>query len=64
MRRDVEPKEVLQQAQRPTKTGAIVMDTAGYDISSVTSMVAGRLQRRHLHHRDGEPPREMPSCLC
>lgn len=33
--------EVLQQAQRPTKTGAIVMDTAGYDISSVTSMVAG-----------------------
>lgn len=32
--------EVLQQAERPTKTGAIVMDTAGYDISSVTSMVA------------------------
>ena len=25
---------------RPTKRGAIVMDTAGYDISSVTSMVA------------------------
>ncbi len=33
--------EVLQQAERPTKTGAIVMDTAGFDISSVTSMVAG-----------------------
>ena len=33
--------EVLEQAQRPTKHGAIVMDTAGYDISSVTSMVAG-----------------------
>ena len=33
--------EVLQQADRPTKTGAIVMDTAGFDISSVTSMVAG-----------------------
>ena len=33
--------EVLEQAQRPTKSGAIVMDTAGYDISSVTSMVAG-----------------------
>lgn len=33
--------EVLEQAQRPSKTGAIVMDTAGYDISSVTSMVAG-----------------------
>ncbi len=33
--------EVLEQAQRPAKTGAIVMDTAGYDISSVTSMVAG-----------------------
>ena len=33
--------EVLQQAEIPTKQGAIVMDTAGYDISSVTSMVAG-----------------------
>lgn len=33
--------EVLQQAERPTKQGAILMDTAGYDISSVTSMVAG-----------------------
>ena len=32
--------EVLQQAEHPTKQGAIVMDTAGYDISSVTSMVA------------------------
>ena len=32
--------EVLEQAMRPTKRGAIVMDTAGYDISSVTSMVA------------------------
>ena len=32
--------EVLEQAARPTKRGAIVMDTAGYDISSVTSMVA------------------------
>lgn len=33
--------EVLEQAERPTKRGAIVMDTAGFDISSVTSMVAG-----------------------
>ncbi len=33
--------EVLEQAKRPTKKGAVVMDTAGYDISSVTSMVAG-----------------------
>ena len=33
--------EVLEQAERPTKRGAIVMDTAGYDISSVTSMAAG-----------------------
>ncbi|MBR4382833.1 MAG: altronate dehydratase [Selenomonadaceae bacterium] len=32
--------EVLEQAQRPKKIGALVMDTAGYDISSVTSMVA------------------------
>ena len=33
--------EVVEQAGRPEKSGAIVMDTAGYDISSVTSMVAG-----------------------
>lgn len=32
--------EVLEQAVRPSKRGALVMDTAGYDISSVTSMVA------------------------
>lgn len=37
-------REVLQQAERPTQKGAIVMDTAGYDISSVTSMVAGGCQ--------------------
>ena len=36
--------EVLEQAARPGKHGAIVMDTAGYDISSVTSMVAGGCQ--------------------
>ena len=36
--------EVLEQAERPTKRGAIVMDTAGYDISSVTSMVAAGCQ--------------------
>jgi len=33
--------EVLEQAKRPTQKGAIVMDTAGYDISSVTALVAG-----------------------
>lgn len=36
--------EVLEQAAKPTKSGALVMDTAGYDISSVTSMVAGGCQ--------------------
>jgi altronate dehydratase large subunit len=36
--------EVLEQAVRPTKRGALVMDTAGYDISSVTSMVASGCQ--------------------
>ena len=36
--------EVLEQAKRPTRHGAIVMDTAGYDISSVTSMVASGCQ--------------------
>ena len=32
---------MLEQAARPTKRGAVVMDTAGFDISSITSMVAG-----------------------
>ncbi len=36
--------EVLEQAMRPSKHGAIVMDTAGYDISSVTSMAAAGCQ--------------------
>ncbi len=36
--------EVLEQGVRPTKHGAVVMDTAGYDISSVTSMVAAGCQ--------------------
>ena len=36
--------EVLEQAVRPSKRGAVVMDTAGYDISSVTSMVASGCQ--------------------
>ena len=36
--------EVLEQAKRPSKRGAVVMDTAGYDISSVTSMVAAGCQ--------------------
>ncbi len=36
--------EVLEQAVRPSQRGAIVMDTAGYDISSVTSMVAAGCQ--------------------
>lgn len=33
--------EVLAEAERPTKKGSLIMDTPGYDISSVTSMVAG-----------------------
>ena len=36
--------EVLPQAVPPTHYGAMVMDTAGYDIASVTSMVAGGCQ--------------------
>lgn len=36
--------EVLEQAVRPSRHGAVVMDTAGYDISSVTSMVASGCQ--------------------
>ncbi|WP_289184334.1 UxaA family hydrolase [uncultured Parasutterella sp.] len=33
--------EVLAEAARSTKKGALIMDTPGYDISSVTSMIAG-----------------------
>ena len=33
--------EVLPEAVRATKKGALIMDTPGYDISSVTSMIAG-----------------------
>lgn len=33
--------EIVEEAVRPTKQGAIIMDTPGYDIASVTSMVAG-----------------------
>ena len=36
--------EVLQQAVHPSKKGAVVMDTAGFDIASVTSMVASGCQ--------------------
>ncbi len=36
--------EVLEEGQRPTKKGAVIMDTPGYDIASVTSMVAGGCQ--------------------
>ena len=37
-------QEVLQQAVRPSQRGAVVMDTAGFDIASVTSMVASGCQ--------------------
>ena len=37
-------QEVLQQAVMPSKRGAVVMDTAGFDIASVTSMVASGCQ--------------------
>ena len=36
--------EVLEQAKGTAKKGAVVMDTAGYDISSVTSMAAAGCQ--------------------
>lgn len=51
--------EVLEQAVRPSKHGAIVMDTAGYDISSVTSMVAGRMCLRHIYNRTRNTKQEM-----
>lgn len=37
-------QEVLEQAKRPSKKGAILMDTAGFDISSITSMAAAGCQ--------------------
>ena len=36
--------EVLQEGVRPTKTGSLIMDTPGYDVASVTMMVAGGCQ--------------------
>ncbi|MBS7525941.1 UxaA family hydrolase [Fusibacter paucivorans] len=36
--------EVLAYADTPTKQGAIIMDTPGYDIASVTAMIAGGCQ--------------------
>ena len=45
--------EVLSETARPTKQGAIIMDTPGYDIASVTSMVAGGGQSYCVYHRQG-----------
>lgn len=36
--------EVVMEGERPTKKGAIVKDSPGYDIASVTAMVAGGCQ--------------------
>lgn len=36
--------EVVQEGVCPTKKGAIIMDTPGYDIASITAMVAGGCQ--------------------
>ncbi len=36
--------EVVEYAEIPTQTGAIIMDTPGYDIASVTAMIAGGCQ--------------------
>lgn len=38
------PIVVVMEGERPTKKGAIVMDSPGYDIASVTAMVAGGCQ--------------------
>ena len=36
--------EVLEYAQMPTKKGALIMDSPGFDVASVTAMVAGGAQ--------------------
>ena len=36
--------EVLQYAQMPTRKGSLIMDTPGFDVASVTAMVAGGCQ--------------------
>lgn len=36
--------EVLDYAQMPAKKGALIMDTPGFDVASVTAMVAGGCQ--------------------
>lgn len=46
--------EVLPETARPTKQGEIIMDTPGYDIASVTSMVAGGGGQSYcVYHRQG-----------
>ncbi len=37
-------QEVVEYAVRPSKKGLIIMDTPGYDIESITAMVAGGTQ--------------------
>ena len=36
--------EVVEYAQRPQRRGLVVMDTPGYDVASITGMVAGGAQ--------------------
>ena len=36
--------EIVEEGGRPTKKGAIIMDSPGYDIASVTAMIAGGCQ--------------------
>ncbi|MEG1858322.1 MAG: UxaA family hydrolase [Pseudoflavonifractor sp.] len=36
--------QVVMEGERPTEKGAIVMDSPGYDIASITAMVAGGCQ--------------------
>lgn len=36
--------EVVEEGARPTKSGAIIMDSPGYDVASITAMVAGGCQ--------------------
>ena len=56
--------EVLQQAVRPSRKGAVVMDTAGFDIASVTSMVASGCQAIVFTTGRGTPTGTLTSVPC
>ncbi|NCO38141.1 MAG: hypothetical protein COZ06_18740 [Armatimonadetes bacterium CG_4_10_14_3_um_filter_66_18] len=48
-------QEVLTYGRRPSRRGLVVMDTPGYDVSSITGMVAGGAQLTFFTTGRGSP---------